>query len=135
MTDLCPICIESFSNENVTKFGIIHCKCSHILHSLCYQDLVNFNLDQICPICRSDLLIDNIIPPMETIESFHNLYTPKTVPKRQMYRRFSDSTLNNNENIINHRSRGDSDSNINISRFSKLKSFFKRIFNHDRIYT
>lgn len=64
--DECSICLDNIT-ESIKGECIL--KCSHRIHSLCLQDLLDSNLKQICPICRKAIEIDNFIPPNVEIQS------------------------------------------------------------------
>ena len=52
----CSICLEYITNSIKGECTL---KCSHNIHSLCLQDLLDSDLKQLCPVCRKPIEIDN----------------------------------------------------------------------------
>ena len=50
--DDCSICLD-YITKSIKGECIM--KCSHRIHSLCLQDLLDSNLKQLCPICRKPI--------------------------------------------------------------------------------
>lgn len=69
----CPICLEPITN---TENKMILPKCKHVIHSSCFCEFIEKNLDNVtCPLCREHLLK---IPEKVTILEIHS--PPPTPP-------------------------------------------------------
>lgn len=60
--DECSICLFTFKDEYIKLYGLCKFSCSHQIHAVCCQELINHN-KYLCPLCREPYNIISIIPP------------------------------------------------------------------------
>lgn len=66
----CPICLEPIITEN----KMVLPKCKHVIHSSCFCEFIEKNLDNVsCPLCREHLLK---IPEKVTVLEIHTPAPP-----------------------------------------------------------
>ena len=64
----CPVCLESFEEDKIEKFGLIISHCNHKIHSVCYQECIDNKVEHWCPLCREPFKINTIISPKTETE-------------------------------------------------------------------
>ena len=119
--DDCSICLD-YITKSIKGECIM--KCSHRIHSLCLQDLLDSNLKQLCPICRKPIEIENFIPHKVEIKS--EFMTKYEEPKPICTSHYT------NQPIANRHRRSNSVAPLNtyipsISFIAKFKLFWRNI--------
>ena len=120
--DDCSICLD-YITKSIKGECIL--KCSHRIHSLCLQDLLDSDLKQLCPICRKPIEINDFIPPNVEIKSDFITKSEPIIKPICSSRYISQNVTN-----IHRRSNSVSPLSLEIPRVSlinKFKLFLKHI--------
>lgn len=79
----CSICCEEINKCELYTIG-----CGHSYHSKCIRDYFLVYMNDKCPICRGDFVINLYTFPKKTCQKYKKILTPLIKNKPMDYRKF-----------------------------------------------
>jgi hypothetical protein len=124
----CSICLDYMSNSIKGECKLL---CSHKIHCLCLQDLLDSELKQLCPICRKPIEIDTFTPPEFEIKSeFHLVKIVQQVKQIRPIPLQINNTIRSNIVVpINMTTQSGRENIRNETHFNKFKILIKKLLN------